>query len=191
MVCILPKGQDIQGRSDWHFDPLLFLDYKSKHDQETYGDLILIRRSNLNVFYLCIWFPYSWVQFIYSVMSHSLRPMDCSMWGFPVQNQPWTLSNVCPSSRCCHSTISSFVVPFSSCLQSFPASRSSPMSQFLAICGQSIRASASPSVLPINIQDKFPLQLTGLISLQSKGLSRVFSNTTVQKHQFFSTQFSL
>ena len=81
--------------------------------------------------------------------------------------------------------------PFPSCLQSFPVSESSPMSQFFASGGQSIGASTSASVLPINIQDLFPLGLTGWISLQSKGLSRVFCNTTVQKHQFFSAQLSL
>ena len=87
-----------------------------------------------------------------------------------------------------HPTISSSVVPFSSCPQSFPASGSFPMSQFFASGGQSIRVSASASVIPVNIQDWFPLGWTGLISLQSKGLSTVFSNTTVQKHQFFGTQ---
>ena len=90
----------------------------------------------------------------------------------------------------CHPTISSSVIPFS-CLQSFSASGSFPVSQFFASGGQSIGASASASVPPVNIQDWFPLELTGLISLQSKGLSRVFSNTTVQKHQFFSAQPSL
>ena len=94
-------------------------------------------------------------------------------------------SNSCPSSRWCHPTISSPVVSFS-CLQSVPASGSFPMSQFFTSGGQSIGVSASTSVLPMNIQDWFPLRLTGWISLQSKGLSRVFSNTTVQKHQFFS-----
>ena len=92
------------------------------------------------------------------------------------------------SSRWYHPTISSTVVPFSSCLQSFPASGSFPMSQFFASGGQSTGISASASVFPMNIQDWFPLGLTGWISLQSKGLSRVFSNTTVQKHQFFSAQ---
>ena len=96
---------------------------------------------------------------------------------------PGACSNSCPSSQWCHPTISSLVVPFSYCLPSFLASVSFPMSQFFASGGQSIGASAS--VLPMNIQDWFPLRLTGLISLQSKGLSRVFSNTTVQKHQFF------
>ena len=89
------------------------------------------------------------------------------------------------------STISSPVVPFSSCLQTFPASGSFPMSQFFTSGGQSIGVSASASVLPVNIQDWFPLGWTGLISLQPKGFSRAFSNTTVQKRQFFSTQLSL
>ena len=95
---------------------------------------------------------------------------------------PRACLNSCPSSWWCHTTISSSVVPFSSCLQSFPASGSFPVSQFLASGGQSIGASAS--VLPMNIQYWFPLGFTGWISLQSKGLSKVFSNTTVQKHQF-------
>ena len=96
---------------------------------------------------------------------------------------PRGCSNSCPSSWWCYSTISSSVVPFTSCLQFFPASGSFPVSQFFASGGQSIGVSASISVLPVNIQDWFPLGLTGLISLLSKGLSRVFSNTTVQKHK--------
>ena len=100
----------------------------------------------------------------------------------------WSYSNSCPSSRWCHPTISSSAIPFSSCFQSFPASGSFPMSQFFASGGQSIGASASASVFPMNIQDWFPLGLTGLISFQSKGLSRIFSNTTVQKHQLFGAQ---
>ena len=99
---------------------------------------------------------------------------------------PRACSDSCPLSRWCHPTISSSVIPFSSCLQSFPASESFPVSQFFASGGQSIRSSAS--VLPMKIQDWAPLGWTGWISLQSKGLSRVFSNTTVQKHQFFGTQ---
>ena len=95
-------------------------------------------------------------------------------------------SNSCPSCWWCHLTISSSVVPFSSCLQPFPASESFLKSQFFPSGDQSIGASASASVLPMNIQDWFLLGLTGWISLQSKGLSRVFSNTTVRKHQFFS-----
>ena len=97
---------------------------------------------------------------------------------------PGVYSNSCPLSRWCHPTISSSVVPFSSCLQSFPAKVSFPMSQFFISGGQSIEVSVSASVLPMNIQDWFPLRLTCWISLQSKGLSRVFSNTTVQKYQF-------
>ena len=101
---------------------------------------------------------------------------------------PGVYSNSCPSSHWCHPTISSSVIPVSSCLQSFPASGSFLMSQFFASDSQSIGASAS--ILPMNIQDWFPLGLTGLISVQSKGLSRVFSNPTVQKHQFFGAQLS-
>ena len=99
--------------------------------------------------------------------------------------------NPCPFSLWCHPTISSSVVPFSSCLQSFPASGSFQMSQLFAWGGQRTGVSASTSILPMNTQDWFPLGWTGWISLQSKGLWRLFSNTTVQKHQFFSTQLSL
>ena len=104
---------------------------------------------------------------------------------------PEVCSNSCPSSWWCHLTISFSAVCFSSCLQSFPASGSFSGSQFFASGGQSIGVSASSSVLPMNIQDRFPLGLTGWISLQSKGLSRVFFNTAVQKHQFFSSQLYL
>ena len=103
---------------------------------------------------------------------------------------PAVYSNSCPLSQWCHPTISSSIAPFSH-LQSFPASWSFQMNQFFTSLGQSIGVSASASVLPMNIQDWFPLERTGWISLQSRGLSRVFSNTTVQKHQFFSTQLSL
>ena len=99
-------------------------------------------------------------------------------------------SNSCPSSQWCHPAISSWGIPFSSCPQSLPASGSFPMSQLFAWGGQSTGVSASASVLPMNTQDWSPLEWTGWISLQSKGLSRVFSNTTVQKHQFFSAQLS-
>ena len=104
---------------------------------------------------------------------------------------PGDNSNSCPSSWWCHPTISSSFIPFSSCPQSFPASGSSPRSQFFTSGGQSIGVSASASVPPMNIQRWSPLGWTGWVSLQSKGLSRVFSNTTVQKHQFFSAQLSL
>ena len=103
---------------------------------------------------------------------------------------PRVYSNPCPSSWWCHPAILSSVVPFSSCRQSLPASGSFPRSQFFASGGQSIGVSASASVLPMNTQDRSPLGWTGWISLQSKGLSRVFSNTTVQKHQFFGAQLS-
>ena len=101
---------------------------------------------------------------------------------------PRVYSNSCPLSRWYHPTISSSVIPFSSCLQSFPASGSFPMSQFFTSSGQSIGVSASSSVLPMTIQDWSPLGWTGWISWQSKRLWRVFSNTTVQKYQFFGTQ---
>ena len=117
-------------------------------------------------------------------------PMDCSMPGFPVHYLLEFCSNSCPLSQWCRPTISSSVTPFS-CLQSFPSRGSFPMSQLFASGGQSIRASASTSVLPINIQGWFPLGWTGLISLLSKGLSRVFSSTAIWRHQFFSTQPSL
>ena len=104
---------------------------------------------------------------------------------------PTVYSNSCPLNWWYHATISSSVVPFSSCRQSFPASGSFQMSRLFSSGGQSTGASASASVLPMNIQDWFPLGWTGWISLQSKGLSRVFSNTTVQKHQFFGAQLSL
>ena len=128
-------------------------------------------------------------QFSCSVMSDSLQPHGlqhaCPSLSLGV------CSNSCPLCWWYHPTISSSILPFSSCLQSFPASRSFQMSQFFTSGGQSIGVSASAAVLPVNIQDWFPLGWTGWISLQSKGLSRVFSNTTVQKHQFFSAQLSL
>ena len=128
------------------------------------------------------------VQFSRSVMSNSLWPHGLQHARLPCPSPtPRVYSNSCPSSQWCHPTISTSVVPFSSCLQSFPASGSFPISQFFTLGGQNIRTSASPSVLPMNSQDWFPVGWTGWISLQSKGLSRVFSNTTVQKHQFFGT----
>ena len=128
-------------------------------------------------------------QFSRSVVSHSLQPHGLKHTRPPCPlPTPRVYSNSCPLSRWCHPTISS-VVPFSSCRQSFPASGSSQMSQFLASGGQSIGVSASTSVLPKNIQDWFPLGWTGWISLLSKGLSRVFSNTTVQKHQSSALSF--
>ena len=131
------------------------------------------------------------VQFSHSVMSDSLRPHGSQHARPPCPSPtPGVYSNSSPLSRWCHPTISSSVGPFSSCLQSLPASGSFPMSQLFAPGDQSIGISASTSVLPMNTQDWSPLEWTGRISLQSKGLSRVFSNTTVQKHQFFSAQLS-
>ena len=127
-----------------------------------------------------------------SVVSDSLRPPGLQHARPPCPSPtPRVYSNSCPLSQWCHPTISSSVVPFSSCLHSFPASGSFPMSQFFTSGGQIIGASASASVLPMNIQDWFPLGWTHWISFQSKGLSRVFSNTTVQKHQLFGSQLSL
>ena len=119
-------------------------------------------------------------------------PMDCSMPGLPCPSPtPGVYPSLCPLGQWCHPTVLSSVIPFSSCLQSFPASGSFQMSQFFASGGQSIGVSTSASVFPMNIQGWFPLGWTGWISLQSKGLSRVFSNTTVQKKQFFGAQLSL
>ena len=131
------------------------------------------------------------VQFSHSVMSDSGTPWTAAHQASCPSPTPRACSNSCPLSQWCHATISSSVVPFSSCLQSFPASGSFPMSQLFTSGGPSIGVSASASVLPMNIQDWFPLGWSDLISLQSKALSRVFSNTTVQKHQFFGTQPSL
>ena len=131
-------------------------------------------------------------QFSCSVTSDSLRPHGLEHARFPCPSPTLrACSNSCPLSQWCHPTISSPVVNFSSCLQSFPASGFFQMSQFFVSGGQNIGASASASVLPMNIKNWFPLGWTGWISLQSNGLSRIFSNTTVQKHQFFSAQLSL
>ena len=125
-----------------------------------------------------------------SIVSDSLQPHGLQHTRLPWPSpSPGVCSNSCPSSRGCHLTISSSIVPFSSCL-SFPASWSLPMSQFFPSGGQSMGVLASASVLPMNIQDWFPLGWTDWISLQSKWFSRLFSNTTVQNHQFFSTQLS-
>ena len=131
------------------------------------------------------------VQFSRSVVSDSSWPdgLQCARPPCP-SPIPRVYSNSCPLSQWCHPTISSSVVPFSSCLQSFPASGSFPMSQFFASCGQSIGVSASASVFPMNIQDWSTLGWTGWISLQSKWLSRAFSSTTVWKDQCFGAQLS-
>ena len=139
-----------------------------------------------------VWFSlHEAVQFSHSVVSNSLRTHELQHTRPPCPSPtPVVYPNSCPSSRWCHPAISSSVIPFSSCPLSLPASGSFPMSQLFAWDGQSIGVSASASVLPMNIQGWFPLGWTGWISLQSKGLSRVFSNTTVQKHQFFCAQLS-
>ena len=132
------------------------------------------------------------VQFTPSVVSDSLWPHELQHTRPPCPSPaPGVYPNPCPSSRWCRPTISSSIVPFSSCPQSFPAPGSFPMSQFFTSGGQTIGVSASTSVLPMNTQEWSPLGWTGWISLQSKGFSRVFSNTTVQKHQFFGVQLSL
>ena len=133
------------------------------------------------------------VQFSHSVMSDSLQPHEPQHARPPCPSlTPGVYPNSYPLSQWCHPTISSYVIPFSSCPpQSFPASGSFQMNQLFTLGGQSIGVSASTSVLPMNNQDWSPLRGTGWISLKSKGLSRVFSNSTVQKHQFFSTQLSL
>ena len=157
--------------------------------------------KNKNKYQICFMKPYNWliylkiqysVQFSHSVVLDSLRPHEPQHTRPPCPSPtPGAYPNSCPLSRWCHPTISSSVVPFSSCPQSFPASGSFQISQLFASGGQRIGVSASTSILPMNTQDWSPLEWTGWISLQSKGLSGVFSNTTVQKHQFFSAQLSL
>ena len=131
------------------------------------------------------------VQFSHSVVSDSLQPHELQHARPPCQSPtPRVHSNSSPSSQWCHPAVSSSVIPFSSCPQSLPASESFLMSQLFTSGDQSIGVSALASVLPMNTQDWSPSEWTGWISLQSKRLSRVFSNTTVQKHQFFGTQLS-
>ena len=181
-------------------------------------DLLCFRKSEEFVHRLCwskliyqvLWgqevrFPWFWlqgseecflqfrsVQFSHSVVSDPLWPHGLQHARPPCPSPtPRIYSNPCPLSRWCHPTISSSIVPFSSRLQSFPASRSFQISQLFATGDQSIGVSASTSVLPMNIQDWFPLAWTGWISWLSKGLSRIFSNTTVQKHQLFGAQVLL
>ena len=125
----------------------------------------------------------------HSVVSDSLWPHGLQHARLPCPLlSPRVCSNSCPLNQWCHITFLSFIIPFSSCLQSFPALRSFPMSQLFSSGGQSIGTSASASVLPMNIQSWFPLGLTGWISLQSKGLSRVFSSTILWKHRLFGAQ---
>ena len=161
--------------------------------------LIIDRYNNIYILYitLLIYYVNMYIQFnsvtqscltLCDAMNHSTPGLTSTPGPSPTCR---VHPNPCPSSWWCHPTISSSVVPFSSCPQSFPASGSFQMSQLFPSGGQSIGVLASTSVLPMNIQDWSPLGWSGWISLQSKGLSRVFSNTTVQKHQFFSAQLSL
>ena len=132
------------------------------------------------------------IHFSCSVVSESLQPHEPQHTRPPCPSPtPGVYSNSCPLCQWCHPTISSSFFPFSSCLQSFPASGSFPMSHLFASGGKSIGLAPSESVLPMNLQDWFPLGCTGWISLQAKGLWRIFSNTTVQKHQFLSAQLFL
>ena len=158
---------------------------------------ILSIKCDFQFIYAIIYIVFSFlssssVQFSHSVMSDSLQLHGLQHTRPPCPSPtPGACSNSCPLSCWCPPTISSSVVPFSSCLQSIPASGSFQMSQFFTSDVQRIGVSALASVLPMNIQDWFPLGWTGWISLQSKGLSRVFSNTTVPKHKFFDAQLSL
>ena len=168
------------------------------------GHMDFCLELTLDFIYLCflLIFAAFFVDFQFSSVQFSsvtqLSPtlcdlMDCMQHARPLcpSPTPGTYSNSCPLSQWCHLTISSPVVPFSSCPQSFPASESFPMAQFFTLGGQSFEVSASTSVLPMNTQDWSPLGWTDWISLQSKALSGVFSNAIVQKHQFFGAQFSL
>ena len=182
MCCVLNK--DLCNST--HF----YLDMYRIHWKETLG-------INNNNDYLWRWQKekrtnLSSVQFSHSVVSDSLRPHEPQHTRPPCPSPtPRVYPNSCPMSWWGHPTISSSVILFSSSLPSCPALGSFPMSQFFASGGQSIVASTSTSVLPMDIQEWSPLGWTGWISFQSKGLSRVFSNTTVQKHRFFGTQLSL
>ena len=139
-----------------------------------------------------LWCELITVQFSHSGMSDSFWPHGLQHARLPCPSPaPRVYSNSCPLNWWCHPTILSSVIPFSSHLQSFPASGSFPRSHFFASGGQSIGVSASASLLPMDMQDWSPLGCTGWISLQSKGISRVFSNTTVQEHQFVGAQLSL
>ena len=165
------------------------MDYSNPRAMYIFSSFCVI----FNLFYQrLIVFGFCLPQFSCSVVSNSLRPHELQQARPPCPSPtPGVYPNSCPFSRWCHPTLSSSVVSFSSYPQSFPASGSFQMSQLFASGGQSIGVSASTSVPPMNTQDWSPLGWTGWISLQSKGLSRVFSNTTVQKYQFFSAQLSL
>ena len=172
-----------------------FKKYHYRTDVQLYSHLCY---TSFN--YICLWrvrtfwqdISVSSVQFSRSVVSNSLQPHESQHARPPCPSPtPGVYSNSCPLSRWCHPAISSsVVVPFSSCPQSLPASGSFPMNKLFAWGGQSTGVSASALVLPMNTQGWSSLGWSGWISFQSKGLSRVFSNTIVQKHQFFSTQLS-
>ena len=157
--------------------------------------MLTIWPCRVEKYYICknaLSVKHNQVQFSHSVVSGSLRPHEPQHARPPCPSPtPRVYTNPCPSSWWCHLTISSFAVPFSFHLQSFPASGSFQMSQPFASGGQSIGVSASTSVLSMNTQNWSPLGWTGWISLQSKGLSKVFSNTAIQKHQLFCAQLSL
>ena len=172
---------------NWKFVPY---DHLHPFDPWTYSPSL----ATTNVFFVStsLRVNSSSVQFSRSVVSDSLRPYGLQHASPPFPSPPPRVyPNSCPLTQWCHPTISSSVIPFSSLLQSFPASGSFQMGQSIASGGQSIGVSAPTSVLPVNTQDQSPLGWTGLISLQPKELSRVFSDTTVQKHQFFGAQLSL
>ena len=172
-------NQDLGAKNIAEFRALTFKQYVSVRSTT-------VRRK-------CLWYR----KFLRSVQSLSRVRLFPTPWitarqaSLSITNSRSSLKLMSPSSRWCHPAISSSVIPFSSCPQFLPAPESFPMSQFFTSGSQSIGVSASASVLPMNIQHWFPLPLTCCISLQSKGLSRVFSNTTVQKHQFFGAQLSL
>ena len=168
-----------------------FFFHQTTHQGYHSWELILIYR----IMFYCL-NAMLYVDVFCSVQSLSRVPLFVTPWTEAHQDRlpcpsPTPRVYSCPLNWWCCPTTSSSVVPFSSCHQSFPASGSSLISQFFASGGQSIGVSVSTSILPMNIQDWFPLGWTGWMSLQSKGLSRVFSNTTVQTHQFFGTQLSL
>ena len=177
-----------------HYLDLLGLNYMTLIEKNPTQMWNLQEMMYFLVWPMLIWklFKYYVSQFSCSVMSDSLQLHEPQHTRPPCPSPtPRVHPNSCPLNRWCHPTISSSVVPFSSCPQSFPTLGSFQMSQFFASGGQCIGASASTSVFPMITQDWPPLGWTGWISLQSKGLSRVFSSTTVQKHHFFCVQLSL
>ena len=183
---ILPSSSILSINSPWHIISKLF--YTLTPDYSLFPELFY----NYTYINIIIQFQFSSVQFSRSVVSYSLQPHESQHTRPPCPSPtPRGYSNSFLSSQWCHPVISSSVVPFSFCPLSLPASRSFPMSHLFAWGVHRTGVSASASVPPMNTQDWSPFRWTGWISLQSKGLSRVFSNTTVQQHQFFGTQLSL